>query len=84
MEHRPVEPAPIAAPTIRVLGEVAWFCENRGFGFVRPDDGGEDVFVTWQQLPGAGFRSLAAGQRCSFARDHDDHGPVAREVHLLT
>lgn len=83
MDRRPDALAPADAPPIRVLGEVAWFCEDRGFGFVRPDDGGADVFVTWHALPGAGFRTLREGQRCSFAREQDQHGPVATEVHLL-
>ncbi len=39
--------------------------------------------MTWHALPGAGFRTLREGQRCSFARDQDQHGPVATEVHLL-
>ncbi len=40
MDRRPDALSPADAPPIRVLGEVAWFCEDRGFGFVRPDDGG--------------------------------------------
>lgn len=83
MDRRPLPVPPPAAPTTRVLGEVAWYSEDRGFGFLRPDDGGEDVFVTWSQLPGTGFRRLGHGQRCSFTRDSDAHGPVATDVQVV-
>jgi cold shock protein len=84
MDRRPTTSLPAAAaPLARVLGEVAWFSGERGFGFIRPDDGGEDVFVTWGVLPGVGFRSLEPGQRLTFVRDSDAHGPTARDVELL-
>ncbi len=83
MDRRPLVISPPAAPLTRALGQVTWFSEDRGFGFLRPDDGGADVFVSWEQLPGTGFRTLGAGQRCSFTRDDDGHGPVATDVEVL-
>lgn len=85
MDRRPgdLPTAPTAATVLRVLGEVAWFSPDRGFGFVRPDDGGDDVFVTWSVLPGDGFRTIDGGARVSFVRDHDSHGPVARDVETV-
>lgn len=84
MDRRPTAGLPpAAAPLARVVGEVTWFCGEQGFGFIRPDDGGDDVFVTWGVLPGIGFRTLETGQRLSFVRDSDAHGPTARDVELL-
>lgn len=85
MDRRPTDlpVAPTAVAPLRVLGEVVWFSPARGFGFVRPDDGGEDVFLTWSCLPGAGFRTVAGGTRISFVRDADEAGPVAQDVEVV-
>lgn len=85
MDRRPLDlPGPAAAATdLRCLGEVAWYSPDRGFGFVHPDDGGDEVFLTWQSLPGTGFRSVRGGQRVAYARGADAHGPVALDVELL-
>lgn len=83
MDRLPTDLAPTAAPLARSIGEVAWFCPDRGFGFISPDGGGDDVFVTWAALPGAGFRSVDTGQRLTFRRDHDGYGPTARDIELL-
>lgn len=84
MDRRPSDlPVAPTVPAVRVLGEVAWFCPDRGFGFVRPDDGGDDVFVTWSALPGTGFRTIDGGRRVTFVRDQDAHGPVALDVELV-
>jgi cold shock protein len=72
-------PAPPAG-SLRVGGTVTWFCADRGFGFVAPEDGGDDVFVSWSSLPGRGFRALEAGQPVTFILDRDQHGPVAHRV----
>lgn len=82
MDRHPTD-LPAGAPLTRALGQVAWFCPDRGFGFIRPDGGGDDVFVTWGSLPGAGFRTVDPGQRLAFVRDQDTYGPTARDVELL-
>jgi len=64
----------------RVGGTVTWFCADRGFGFLTPDDGGDEVFVSWPSLPGQGFRALESGQAVTFVLDRDQHGPVAHQV----
>lgn len=73
-------PAPMI-PTVgaREVGEVQWFCAKRGFGWLRADDG-TDVFMSFRDLPGTGFRCVEAGATVCFTRGHDDHGPVARAV----
>ena len=47
-------------------GTVKWFNDDKGFGFVTPDDPGKDLFVHHSAIEGGGFRSLAEGARVEF------------------
>lgn len=47
-------------------GTVKWFNDAKGFGFITPDNGGDDVFAHFSQINAKGFRSLAENQRVSF------------------
>ncbi len=47
-------------------GTVKWFNDQKGYGFVQPDDGSKDVFVHISAVEGAGLRSLKEGQKISF------------------
>jgi CspA family cold shock protein len=48
------------------IGTVKWFNTTKGYGFIRPEDGGSDVFVHVTAVQRAGLRSLAEGQRVSY------------------
>lgn len=52
-------------------GTVKWFNEQKGFGFIQPDDGGNDVFVHISAVERAGMRGLAEGQKISYEMETD-------------
>lgn len=58
----------------RSTGTVKWFSGQKGFGFVSPDDGGEDLFVHQTEIQSEGFRTLREGQRVEFKVDSREDG----------
>ena len=64
----------------RVMGKVKWFNTTKGYGFIVPDDGSQDVFISAAKLNGL---ILKEDQRCSFVRADGKKGPWAKEVNLL-
>lgn len=64
-------------------GAVRWFSDEKGYGFIAPDDGSDDVFVRFSSIEREGFRSLDDGQRVAFRRTSDARGPRADAVRIL-
>ena len=64
-------------------GTVKWFNDEKGFGFISPDDGGKDLFVHQSAIAGEGFRSVAEGAKVSFEEEQGDKGPRAVNVQTL-
>ena len=67
----------------RTQGTVKWFSRVKGYGFIQPDGGTEDVFVHYSAIVGDGFRNLEQGQRVEFAVEDSPKGPQAAEVSRL-
>ncbi len=63
-------------------GTVKWFNEQKGFGFIQMDDGG-DIFVHYSAIQSRGFRTLREGQRVSFEVTEGQKGPAAANVQVL-
>lgn len=62
-------------------GTVKWFNETKGFGFIRPTDGGEDVFVHFSSIQGDGFRTLFEGQTVTY---EVERGPKGMQATCVT
>jgi CspA family cold shock protein len=61
-------------------GTVKWFSDDKGFGFITPDDGGRDLFVHFSGISGDGFRSLAEGAKVDYEEEEGPKGPKAVNV----
>ena len=61
-------------------GVVKWFSDEKGFGFITPDDGGKDAFVHFSGIAGDGFRTLAEGAKVEYELGEAPKGPQATNV----
>jgi cold shock protein len=61
-------------------GTVKWFNQEKGYGFIIPDEGGEDLFVHYSAIEGGGFRNLEEGEKVSYEVGQGRKGPQAQNV----
>jgi CspA family cold shock protein len=64
-------------------GVVKWFSEEKGYGFITPDEGSKDLFVHHTGISGDGFKSLDDGQKVEYDEEAGDKGPKAVNVRPL-
>jgi CspA family cold shock protein len=61
---------------------VKWFNDQKGYGFITPEDGGKDLFVHHSSIVGSGFKTLAEGAKVEFEAAEGTKGPEAKNVVL--
>lgn len=66
-----------------VTGTVKWFNESKGFGFITPDNGGEDLFAHFSAIQARGFKTLKENQKVSFEVTTGPKGKQATNIRVL-
>jgi CspA family cold shock protein len=61
-------------------GTVKWFNASKGYGFIRPNDGGDDVFAHYSAIEMDGYKSLKEGQQVEFDIQQGPKGPQASRI----
>jgi CspA family cold shock protein len=64
-------------------GTVKWFSDEKGYGFITPDEGSKDLFVHFSNIAGEGFKTLTEGARVEYEAREGQKGPEATEVAQL-
>ena len=67
----------------RKTGTVKWFSNEKGYGFIVPEEGGEDLFVHYSEIDTEGFKSLDEDDRVEFTVGQTDKGPNAQNVVVI-
>jgi cold shock protein len=73
-ENRKVGPEDMAQGTVK------WFSEDKGYGFISPDEGGEDLFVHYSGIVGNGFKALEEGEKVTYEATQGRKGMQAENV----
>ena len=63
-------------------GTVKWFSSEKGYGFITPDEGGEDLFVHFSAIAGSGFKTLDEGAKVSFEVTQGQKRPQATDIQV--
>lgn len=61
-------------------GTVKWFNDDKGYGFITPDDGGADLFAHYSAIKADGFKSLKEGQKVEYTVGQGRKGPAAENI----
>lgn len=64
-------------------GIVKWFNDTKGFGFITPEAGGEDLFAHFKEIQGSGFKTLKEGQRVEYVATRGPKGMQATQIKPL-
>ena len=64
-------------------GTVKWFSDDKGFGFITPDDQSKDLFAHHSAIVGEGYRSLTEGAKVSYDAEAGDKGPMAVNIPVI-
>ena len=64
-------------------GTVKWFSDEKGYGFITPDEPGKDLFVHHSAIAGNGFKSLAEGAKVSYETQQGPKGPSAANAQTI-
>ena len=64
-------------------GTVKWFNDEKGYGFITPDEGDRDLFVHYSGIDGQGFKTLAENSKVEYEEETGDKGPKAVNVRLI-
>jgi cold shock protein len=64
-------------------GTVKWFNDQKGYGFITPDEGGKDLFVHFSNIAGGGFKTLTEGAKVEFEPREGAKGPEATNVAIV-
>ena len=82
-DHASASRSTVTRRSTMATGTVKWFSDDKGYGFITPDDGGKDLFVHHTAIEGSGFKSLAEGAKVEYEEEQGPKGPNATNVRII-